>query len=202
MKYRTLLLFVAARKFNVPEEDCESIIQDAFLAFLETMAVIENPRAWLVAAVCNGSRHYWRTRSRLDEFDAAKEEYLSPGGAALNVEQLEREILARSVLGRLCERERTVLRLHYFEHLTATEMAAHLGTTTGYAEKLIVKALKHARELLASSGFAPPARSIQHSAFMTSVGSSEAGASISRQTGASRLSKPVHVLAEGGPDPG
>jgi RNA polymerase sigma factor (sigma-70 family) len=166
VQYRTLLLFVAARKFRVPEEECESILQDAFLALLETLALVENPRAWLVAAVCNGSRHYWRTRSRLDEFDAAKEEDLFPDAAVLNVERLEGEILVRDILRRLCERERTVLRLHYFEHRTAAELAEHLGTTTGYAEKLIVKALKRARELFASRHATPSSEEPEAISFM------------------------------------
>jgi len=57
MQYRTLLMTVACRKFRVPESDAESLLQEVFVSFLQTGAKIENVRAWLVAAICNASRH-------------------------------------------------------------------------------------------------------------------------------------------------
>jgi DNA-directed RNA polymerase specialized sigma24 family protein len=54
------------------------------------------------------------------------------------------------MLAAMTSRHREVLRLHYYEQLSATEIARHLGTTRRYAEKLIGKALKQARRLLAS----------------------------------------------------
>jgi DNA-directed RNA polymerase specialized sigma24 family protein len=59
-EHRTLLLFIACRKFRIPDCDSENLIQDVFLSYLQTGTKIENVRAWLVAAMCNASRHYWR----------------------------------------------------------------------------------------------------------------------------------------------
>lgn len=63
---RPLLLHVASRKFRIPESEVESLIQDVFLSFIMTKTKVENTRAWLVAAMCNASRHYWRSQGRTE----------------------------------------------------------------------------------------------------------------------------------------
>ena len=57
VQYRTLLLSVACRKFRVPDADAEGLLQEVFLSFLQTGAQIDSVRSWLVAAMCNASRH-------------------------------------------------------------------------------------------------------------------------------------------------
>src|SRR5260370_23092290 len=61
---RNLLFWVACRKFRIKEEEAESLIQEVFLSFLQSATKIDNSRAWLVAAMCNASRHYWRAMGR------------------------------------------------------------------------------------------------------------------------------------------
>ena len=58
IEHRSLLLYVACRKFRIPECDAENLIQEVFLSFLQTGTKIDNIRAWLVAAMCDASRHY------------------------------------------------------------------------------------------------------------------------------------------------
>ncbi|HEU4889783.1 MAG TPA: sigma factor, partial [Thermoanaerobaculia bacterium] len=66
IEHRNLLLYVACRKFRIPDCDAENLIQEVFLSFLQTGTKIENVRAWLVAAMCNASRHYWRAQGRIE----------------------------------------------------------------------------------------------------------------------------------------
>jgi RNA polymerase sigma factor (sigma-70 family) len=147
VQYRTLLLYIAGRKFSVPERDSEELVQEALLSLLRSGERIERPRAWLVAAMCNASRGYWRERGRFEAVEGASVGAAAVTIDAVGVERLEREILVRRVLERMRPRDCEVLRLHYFERLTAPELATRLDTTAGYAEKLIVKALKRAREV-------------------------------------------------------
>src|ERR1051326_4719530 len=60
--YRMLLLSVACRKFRIPECEAENLIQEVFLSYLQAGTKIENAKAWLVAAMCNASRHYRRAQ--------------------------------------------------------------------------------------------------------------------------------------------
>src|SRR6266568_5479292 len=64
--HRKLLLFIACRKFRMPESDAEGLIQEVFLSFLQVGTPIHDVRSWLVAAMCNASRHYWRAQGRTE----------------------------------------------------------------------------------------------------------------------------------------
>src|SRR5205085_3441788 len=66
IEHRPLLLFVGCRKFQLDQGEAENLIHEVFLSFLQTQTRIENVRAWLVAAMCNASRHYWRSVGRVE----------------------------------------------------------------------------------------------------------------------------------------
>src|SRR5437016_196342 len=55
LEHRTLLLYLASRKFHIIDGEAENLIQEVFLSFLQTCTRIDNVRAWLVAAMCNAS---------------------------------------------------------------------------------------------------------------------------------------------------
>ena len=145
-QYRTLLLSVACRKFRVPETDAESLLQEVFVSFLQTGAKIENVRAWLVAAICNASRHYWRTQGRAEQLPEDFPEQSDPGSHALP-ERFALEMTVRQALQYLQPRCKETLYLHYFEGRSAADVARELETTTRYAEKLIHNCLKRVREI-------------------------------------------------------
>jgi RNA polymerase sigma-70 factor (ECF subfamily) len=145
-QYRTLLLSVACRKFRVPETDAESLLQEVFVSFLQTGTKIENIRAWLVAAICNASRHYWRTQGRAEQLPEDFVEQSDPGSHALP-ERFAMEMTVRQALQYLQPRCRETLWLHYFEGRSAADVARELETTTRYAEKLIHNCLKRVREI-------------------------------------------------------
>jgi RNA polymerase sigma factor (sigma-70 family) len=146
IQHRTLLLSVACRKFRVPEADAENLLQEVFLSFLQTGTRIDNIRAWLVAAICNASRHYWRTQGRSESLPEDYMEHSDPGSHALP-EKRAMEITIQQALGYLQPRCRETLRLHYFDGRSASEVARELETTTRYAEKLIHNCLKRVREI-------------------------------------------------------
>ena len=127
------------------------MVHDVVLSWLTCSTDVKDPKAWLVAATCNGSRAYWRTRARtlyVEGMALADADGLAEDEEA--VESLERTLLLRAVLARLDPCLREVLRLHYYEGCTAGEIARRLDTTYGYAEKLIGKALRKVRCLYAA----------------------------------------------------
>jgi RNA polymerase sigma-70 factor (ECF subfamily) len=146
-EYGGLLLWIAEVKFRVPKSEAEGVVQQAVLSLLMANTDIGDVRSWLVGATCNGSKHYWRRRI-LDErlvAPAAAEGQLLDEGLA---ERLERSFLVAKVLAHLSAGQREALRLHYFEGLTAAEIADRLDTTRRYAEKLIHRSLNRARAIL------------------------------------------------------
>jgi len=149
LQHRTLLLYVACRKFRIPDCDAESLIQEVFLSFLQTGTKIENVRAWLVAAICNASRHYWRNQGRTESLPDDFTEQSDPSSHGL-AEQFAMKMTMNKVLGYLQPRCRETLRLHYFEGRSAVDVAKELETTNRYAEKLIHNCLRRAREIYTS----------------------------------------------------
>jgi len=144
-EHRRILIYVAAVKFRVPGADAEALVHDAMVALLMTRDAIVNVRAWLVAAVCNGSRHYWRQQSQTEPLPRDLEDILSARELVSAVERLDTELIAREALARLRPQERQILYLHYFEQLQVAELARLLGTTPAYAGKLVWKALRRMR---------------------------------------------------------
>jgi len=149
VEYRMLLLSVACRKFRVPETDAENLIQDVFLSYLQAGTKVENIRSWLVAAMCNASRHYYRATGRTESLPEDYNERSDPDSDAV-AEKLAREITLRQALGYLQPRCRETLHLHYFEGRSAGDMAREMSTTNRYAEKLIHNCLKRVREIYRS----------------------------------------------------
>ena len=149
IEHRNLLLYVACRKFRIPDCDAENLIQEVFLSFLQTGTKIDNIRAWLVAAMCNASRHYWRAQGRLESLPEDFNEQSDPGTHSL-AEQFALRMTVRQALDYLQPRCRETLWLHYFEGRSAGDVARELETTNRYAEKLIHNCLKRVREIYLS----------------------------------------------------
>ena len=146
LQHRNLLLYVACRKFRIPDTDAENLIQEVFLSFLQTGTRIENIRAWLVAAMCNASRHYWRAQGRTESLPDNIDDHCDPRSHGL-AEKVAMRITVRQALDYLQPRCRETLWLHYFEGRSAGDVARELETTNRYAEKLIHNCLKRVREI-------------------------------------------------------
>jgi RNA polymerase sigma factor (sigma-70 family) len=147
--HRNLLLYVACRKFRIPDTDAENLIQEVFLSFLQTGTRIDNVRAWLVAAMCNASRHYWRAQGRTESLPDDFNDHSDPGSHGL-ADQFAMKMTVRQAIEYLQPRCRETLWLHYFEGRSAGDVARELETTNRYAEKLIHNCLKRVREIYMS----------------------------------------------------
>lgn len=143
---RSLLLYVASRKFRIPESDAENLVQEVFLSYLQTGTKIDNVRAWLVAAMCNASRHYWRARGRTESLPEDFGDHADTKSLGL-ADQFALNMTIRQAVQYLPERCQETLRLHYFEGHSAGEVARVLETTSRYAEKLIHNCLNRVREV-------------------------------------------------------
>jgi RNA polymerase sigma factor (sigma-70 family) len=146
IEYRTLLLFVASRKFRISDGEAENLIQEVFLSLLQTGTRIDNVRAWLVAAMCNASRHYWRAQGKSESLPDDYANASDPRSHGIADDHAMRLTMAK-VLGYIQPRCRETLRLHYYEGRSAVDIAKELDTTPRYAEKLIHTCLRRAREI-------------------------------------------------------
>ena len=149
VEYRMLLLSVACRKFRIPECEAENLIQEVFLSYLQAGTRIENAKAWLVAAMCNASRHYWRAQGRTESLPDDYGERCDPSSNGV-ADRVAQELTLHQALDYLQPRCRQTLYLHYFEGRSAGDVAREMETTNRYAEKLIHNCLKRVREIYLS----------------------------------------------------
>lgn len=149
-EYRSMLFHLATAKFGVPVEEAEGLIHEVFVTFLSARSEIRSVRQWLVGAICNASRGYWRHSGRTEPYspDPAGE---TPGPREReNAERYATSITIRETLARLQEKCRETLHLRYYEGLSADELARRYETSNKYAAKLVQKCLKRARDIYAS----------------------------------------------------
>lgn len=146
IEHRTLLLYLASRKFHIVDGEAENLIQEVFLSFLQTCTRIDNVRAWLVAAMCNASRHFWRAQGRTEPLPDDYANSLDPK-TTLTADDHAMRLTMSKVIGYMQPKCRETLRLHYFEGQSANEIAKELETTPRYAEKLIHTCLRRARDI-------------------------------------------------------
>jgi len=145
-QHRQLLMFIGSRKFRIPECDAENLIQEVFLSLLQVSVKIGNVRSWLVAAMCNASRHYWRAQGRTETLPDDIGERGDPSSSVI-ADKLALQLTIHQSLNYLKEPCRRTLWLHYFEGRSAADVARELGHTVRYAEKKIHTCLKRVREI-------------------------------------------------------
>ena len=146
VRHRTLLMHIGSRKFRIAESEAEGLIQEVFLSFMTTTTKISNVRSWLVAAMCNASRHYWRVQGRMESLPENFDDHTDPISDDI-AEEIARVITMQQALDYLQPRCRETLYLHYYQGLSANEVARAQDTTSRYAEKLIHNCLKRVREI-------------------------------------------------------
>lgn len=140
-----VMRFIAAQRFSVPSPDIRPLIHDVFLAFIRHQAAIGDDRSWLVAAVSNACRNYWRDRKPTEGLTEA---LVDPRRLA---EDVGARIDVVRLLAGIPRRCQTVLWLRYAEGRSPEEIAARCAASAsgGYGRQLIHRCLRAVREALA-----------------------------------------------------
>jgi len=142
-----LLVNLSVRKFRVPFEDAQAVAHEVFLSYLKHREEIRDLHRWLVGAICNASRYYWRKHGRNNDQIDAEFAASQVDPATTNIlETLPARIAAGEVLAGLPPRYQHILRLRYFDGYSIKEIAEELGVTSKYTQKLVSKILRRAEE--------------------------------------------------------
>lgn len=145
-RWATSLREIAERKFHVPPEDAEALVNDVFIAYLLRTEQIRNPEKWLIGAVCHASRGYWRREVRSEPLPRNIPEHPDPGTIDAE-ERLVSKLTVALALSHLPERCRRVLRMYYLDGYSHAELAQHLGTTAGYAAQILHSCRQRLRQI-------------------------------------------------------
>lgn len=142
-----LLRYIALRKFHVPGEDADALVHDVFAAYLARSTTVRNPRAYLIGAICNSARHYWRERKN-EEAALAKCDL--PSEQELALDTLGRKLLLATTLSRIGTKCRDILRRYYLEGESTAAIASSRETTSDYVLFLLHRCRKSARAIVRS----------------------------------------------------
>jgi RNA polymerase sigma factor (sigma-70 family) len=140
-----LLVRIAVGRFRIAEGEADSLAHDVFVSFLRNAERVIDRQRWLVGAICNASRNHLRRACRTESLDDDTAEHaLDPRTARLG-ESITASLAARQVYECLTPKCQLALRLRYLEGYSVPEVAAALGTTKKYAQKLISRCLEQAQ---------------------------------------------------------
>jgi RNA polymerase sigma factor (sigma-70 family) len=148
LQHASLLRRVAIRKFNVPPADAENLVHDVFINYLVSTRVVRGDlRSYLVGAICNASRNYWRSR-RSEGRVFADDEASSADVLSEDIfNGLARSLIVASTLARLGERCREALRRYYLDGEDTGTVAAAMNTSPSNVNYMMHVCRKRAREV-------------------------------------------------------
>lgn len=141
-----LLRDVAERKFHVPVHDSEAVVNDVFTSYLLRRDGVRDPEKWLVGAVCNASRVYWRRERRAEPLPEDVDGRADPDSLGCE-DRLVQNLTIGIALSHLCDRCRRLLRMYYADGYSMSEIAEHLGTTQHYATQLLYECRTRLRQI-------------------------------------------------------
>ncbi|WP_347239631.1 SigE family RNA polymerase sigma factor [Streptomyces sp. L2] len=121
----------------------EDVVQDAFTALFRRhghrLGSLDNPEAYLRTSVVNGARSVLRRRRTARAHTPEPEQHAPAPEEDVLLHEDHQEVLA--ALGTLTPRQREVLVLRYWSHLTEAEIASTLGLSRGTVKSTASRAL-------------------------------------------------------------
>ncbi len=147
------------RRYSIPSQDAEDLIQQSLVALIDKQDEIEHPQAWLAGTLRHHCLMYWRRRRRrlYSAVDSAILETLAePTPSEEQTIEFSHD-MAR-VLARLPSRCRSVLELRYGLGCRPIETAERLGYRSSSIYKILERCLAALSRSLISSGLVAPPR--------------------------------------------
>ena len=147
LEHAALMRHVAVRKFGIPTDDAEALVHDVFIKLLVTPRQINRDlRQYLIAAICNACRNYWRSRKSEERVLAAATDEENCGYQDL-LAGLSTNMLVARTLARLGPRCREILKRYYLDGEASAVVADAMNTTKSNVNYLMHVCRKRARAI-------------------------------------------------------
>jgi RNA polymerase sigma factor (sigma-70 family) len=144
-----LLRSIAQCRYRIPASDAEALVHDIFASFLERQPEADDARAFLIGAINNASKHYWRKRQH--EVPLLPKHELTPSDdEAAKLERWALRLSLGATLARLGGKCSETLRRYYLRDESAESIAHHLDTSPAYVWQLLSACRKRARQIYCS----------------------------------------------------
>ncbi len=143
--YRPLLRKIAIRKFGIPADDVDDLVQDVFATYLANRAKVHDLHAYLIGATCNAARQY-RRRDQASPFCGDSAEC----GATPTDEVIDgviRNLMIGATLQRLGQSCRETLERFYLRGESTAAIARSRDTSANYICRLLNYCRNRARSM-------------------------------------------------------
>ncbi len=141
------------RRFHIPEEDAEDLLQDTAVAFLTRADSVSAPRPWLIAVLRRKCLLFWRSRRRrlIDAVDGSLLEQFAEEDGNSSRSDLRRDL--SNALSHLPRRCRTILGMRYGLECSGPEIAERIGSRADAVRQATLRCLSALTRRLVSVGF-------------------------------------------------
>lgn len=153
--YQPLLRRIAVRKFGIPAEDVDDLVQDVFASYLANRDKVRDLHPYLVGAICNASRQY-RRRDAAAPF-SARPEHLTCGATHDDepFEGVARNLIIQATLARLGTSCRETLERFYLHGETTVSIALSRAKSANYICRLLNYCRNRAKVIFAEINKGP-----------------------------------------------
>ncbi|HEX8254447.1 MAG TPA: sigma-70 family RNA polymerase sigma factor [Thermoanaerobaculia bacterium] len=145
-EHAALLCATAHHRYGIPPEDVQALVHDVFASMLERNPQVDDTRAFLLGAMQNAARHYWRKR-RHEAPLLEEHERTADDTTAAELERWTTNLSLGATLAQLGAKCRETLRRYYLEDEKPRDIAEHLETSAAYVMQLLSNCRKRAREI-------------------------------------------------------
>ena len=130
LRFAPLLRKIAVGRFRIPAADAEPLVHDVFATYFTHAASVRTLEPYLIGAICNASRHYWRRTAAADELFCGEAPCAATPDDAVYADVERKQLLTR-VLARIGAKCRDLLQRYYLHGETTAVLAARLHSTPG-----------------------------------------------------------------------
>jgi RNA polymerase sigma factor (sigma-70 family) len=113
---------------------------------MQRHTIVREPKPWLVAAMANECKHYWRDRKREEPLLPEHDETADPA-ADKDLEKWMRQNTLAAVFARLGARCREMLQRYYLGDETKEALAEDMSAKPGRIRQLVMLCRRRAREI-------------------------------------------------------
>lgn len=144
--YFPFLRKLAVRKFGVPVDEVEDLVQDVFASYLANPGNVRDVHRYLIGAACNASRQYWKRKGSSPLSETCRPEAASAGDEL--IDGVIRNLMIGATLSRLGASCRDTLERFYLHGETTVSIASSRDTSPGYICRLLNYCRNRARSFV------------------------------------------------------
>jgi RNA polymerase sigma factor (sigma-70 family) len=143
LQFAPMLRKIAMKKFRVPPSDAEALVHDVFTTYFTNAGEVHVVESYLIGAICNASRHYWRRSDAANALFCPESPCAGTPTDAI-VEEVARKRLLSKVLARVGSRCRDLMYRYYLNGETTRDIAEALEIKPSTVHVFLSKCRKRA----------------------------------------------------------